>query len=319
MAAPTDINPSPSPSPRPSPAKNDNWNREYKLPVGTSLPDGRTVPADGLTDSTDDLVNLAAYMANKEKETGTAPTLQYWGADGQAHTVVTESEMAVLDADADAKKPKFDFDVNVGMQGLGPHQAMLTRPLSELQSQGYLGADRGVTDLVQAAAKNKPADYEKVYQKAVVLAAIKQKSGDDVTVEDLLTKWAKSGVPGAGSTGGAFSTTTRSVTLTNESTARGLLNQTLARFLGRTSTAEEQAKFLKALNVEEKANPTRTNQSGFTSGGNTTQNINTSGGYSREDFADRFAKSQEGYAEYQTATTYLDAFIEALENPTRLI
>ena len=82
---------------------------------------------------------------------------------------------------------------------------------------------------------------------------------------------------------------------------------------------EEQAKFLKALNIEEKANPTITNQSGFTSGGNTSQNVNTSGGSSSQDFADRFAKSQEGYAEYQTATTYLDAFIKALENPARII
>lgn len=299
----------------------DFWNTKLGLPVGETNPaTGQKVPADGNPDTTADTTALIAYKKQQNDiATGNVPlTVIYPPTEEEA----TAPELAQLDADAAATKPKFDFDVNVAMQGLGPNQAMSTRPLSELQSQGYLGADTNTANLVQAAAKNKPKDYEKVYQKAVVLAAIKQKSGDNVTVEDLLTKWTKSGVPdsaGAGGAGGAFSTNTRSVTLTNESTARGLLNQTLAQFLGRSSTVEEQAKFLKALNIEEKANPTITNQSGFTSGGNTTQNVNTSGGSSSQDFADRFAKSQEGYAEYQTATTYLDAFIKALENPARII
>ena len=310
----------------------DFWNTKLGLPVGETNPaTGQKVPADGNQDTTADTQALIAYKKQQaDVATGNVPLTQILPPTEEE---ATDAEFAMLDQQKANEKPKFDFDVklrpqvqlgpNPGTATPGPERSeYATRPLSELQSQGYLGADTNTANLVQAAAKNKPKDYEKVYQKAVVLAAIKQKSGDNVTVESLLTKWAKSGVPdseGAGGAGGAFSTTTRSVTLTNESTSRGLLNQTLAQFLGRTSTVDEQAKFLKALNIEEKANPTITNQSGFTSGGNTSQNVNTSGGSSSQDFADRFAKSQEGYAEYQTATTYLDAFIKALENPARII
>ena len=77
--------------------------------------------------------------------------------------------------------------------------------------------------------------------------------------------------------------------------------------------------FLKALNVQEKANPTTTVTKGNVSGRNTTQTQNTTGGFDRNDFTERFAKSQEGYAEYQTATTYLDAFIGALEDKSRVV
>lgn len=172
--------------------------------------------------------------------------------------------------------------------------------------------------------------YEPIYNRAVQQAQIMQKAGKDVTVDDLLNRWANGGAPddikkylsdgSGGGAGGSFSTTSKSVSLTDAGTARLVIDGALSRYLGRQATSEENKKFLAALNVQEKQNPTITKTSGYSDGsGNTSQSSTSTGGFSRDEYAQRFAQAQQGYAEYQAATTYLDAFANALESDSRVI
>jgi hypothetical protein len=47
-------------------------------------------------------------------------------------------------------------------------------------------------------------------------------------------------------------------------------------------------------------------------------NSQTRGGTDPYQFAEDYALAQEGSAEYQAATTYLDSFMSALDNPMEL-
>lgn len=200
-----------------------------------------------------------------------------------------------------------------------------TLPYEEAMGYSFVDIqDERLKQMVVDAAGGDIKKYDLAWKSAVGQAAYMQAAGNnDVTVESLLAKWAKSGLPsqstGSGGYGGPFKNVTRTVQLTDPGTANQVLNRALTSFLGRQSTVEEQRAFLKALNVQEKANPTVTTAVGNTTRAGTTQSQTQTGGFNREDFSERFAKSQEGYAEYQTATTYLDAFTKALENPTRAI
>ena len=234
----------------------------------------------------------------------------------------------------DTDKKKFDISLTTPFEGYDPDIPTFLSPDAaeiekggfradyyELQSGGFLQLDnQTIRDKVFEAAKKDPAKVESIYQLAIARTAILNQSGKDISVEEVLDKFIKNGVPSSGSgSGGPFSTTNRSVSLTNEGTARTVLQAALTGYLGRSATTQENKAFLNALNVQEKANPTTTVTKGNTSGRVTDQESTTTGGFDRNDFADRFAKSQEGYAEYQTATTYLDAFIEGLEDQTRVI
>ncbi len=96
------------------------------------------------------------------------------------------------------------------------------------------------------------------------------------------------------------------VTLTDPGSAAMIVDQALGSYLGRTATDQEQQAFYEALNARERANPRV--QSGST----------VSGGFNPQAFAQDFARSQEGVGEYQAATTFLDAFIGSLANPTEV-
>lgn len=170
--------------------------------------------------------------------------------------------------------------------------------------------------------------YEPVFQAAVNEAAVRQASGERITVEEILQGWNKNGLPdglkrggGGGGGGGsrAFTNIDTRVDLTNEGEARRIVNTALTGALGREATKAESQAFMKALNMMEKENPTVTTSKGVASASGTTSTTTSEGGFDKADFADRFSKSQEGYAEYQAATTYLDAFIDSLESKSRVI
>ena len=197
-------------------------------------------------------------------------------------------------------------------------------PFDQAYNSGFLGAPEDLRQLVVDASGGDMMKYDSVYKEAVYRASMARQSGDlDVTVESLLRKWGKSGYPntggGSGGGGGPFTTTNRQIQMTDAGSARQIVNGALTRYLGREATDIEQRAFLKALNVREEENATVSVTKGNRSGQNTTSTTETTGGFNRDDFAEQFSKSQEGYAEYQTATTYLDAFIESLENPMRAI
>lgn len=116
----------------------------------------------------------------------------------------------------------------------------------------------------------------------------------------------------SGSGSGISSSVSKSVSLTNESTARGLIDQTLGQYLGRSATPKEQDAFFKALNIQQKQNPTITRQTVSSGGGSSSLVSNTVGGFDPSTFAKEYAAGQEGVGEFQAATSLLDAFIGSL-------
>lgn len=123
---------------------------------------------------------------------------------------------------------------------------------------------------------------------------------------------------GGGGGGGPVTSTnvSQSVNLTDPTAARGLVDQALSRYLGRGATSEEFANFTKALNRAERKNPNISKTTSVTSGGaggtsSSTKSL-SKGGIDRGRFAEEWARSQEGAAEYAAATTVLDSFMRVL-------
>lgn len=195
------------------------------------------------------------------------------------------------------------------------------------REMNYLSPGRErIIDLVTTAAEGDIDLFDPIFKAAATTAALRKAGGDGrANMEAVLQDWVKGGLPdgikrkGSGGGGGPFRNVTREVKLTEEGTARRLINDTLSRELGRVASKQETAAFLKALNFQEKENPQVRVDEGVRSAGGTTQDTTVSGGFDSIDFAGRFARAQEGYAEYQAATTYMDAFIDALESDSRVI
>ena len=109
---------------------------------------------------------------------------------------------------------------------------------------------------------------------------------------------------GAGGGGGGGPQITETVNLTDPGTAKVVLEQSMAQYLGRTPSQKEFDNFLKALRGAEEAAPRKADVSG--------SRQTTSGGVNAQAFAQEYAASQEGSAEYLAATEYMDAFMSAL-------
>jgi hypothetical protein len=108
---------------------------------------------------------------------------------------------------------------------------------------------------------------------------------------------------------GRYTGPVTTVRLTDPDTAMTLIDQSLQGALGRSASEQERNRFLKALREYEMKNP-------YVSTGDKTGSI-TTGGSNAQAFAQRYAQAQEGAAEYESATTFLDAFLGALGNPVR--
>jgi hypothetical protein len=142
----------------------------------------------------------------------------------------------------------------------------------------------------------------------------------------------KAGMPGYGQpfTGSKTTTSTNTgtqVNLASPGEAERLLNETLRNELGREATAAEVRQFRGALNSKARKDPststsrnvTTTNYvKGESTGSNTTSTSTSDPGFSGADqvqFAEDEARAEDGWAEYQAATTYYDAFLSAIQSP----
>lgn len=316
----------------------DNFNNDTGLPPGDDKPD------DQATWSAK--VKYDEYVAQQNAQAravvmGTDPT-QVSASSLSPDVGTLGAQVAGLDAVyGKTKDDSFPVRLTGGRQTFTVPQFIaksgretsqtvdgITTPINTLLKGGFLEVTyQPVIDKVAALSGNKKELADTIYTAAVNRAAFLQKTGTNTSVEKVLEQWEKGGLPdelkrlvdGSGGSGGPFSVTNRVVSLTDAGTARQVVNQALTRYLGREATVSENRAFLQALNVQEKQNPTITTTKGVTSGRNTDQNQTVTGGFDRNDFAERFARSQQGYAEYQTATTYLDAFINALESDSRVI
>ena len=123
---------------------------------------------------------------------------------------------------------------------------------------------------------------------------------------------AAGGKGGGGGAGGTSRSINESINLSDPSTARGLIDNTIAQFLGRNPTDKEYSNFTAALNAAQRKNPTITESVTTSSGGVAQSKTTSRGGLDRGQFAKEYAQSQEGVAELSAATTGLDAFMSAI-------
>lgn len=127
-----------------------------------------------------------------------------------------------------------------------------------------------------------------------------------------------------GFTGSRTATSTNSqVDLTDPETAKALVNSTLSKFLGRNASDEEINAFTATLNAAERANPAQavtTTTDTFDDGVQTgsTSSTTTSGGLSaagKAQTVEDSAMALPDYGAYQAATTYMNAFMNAIQAP----
>ena len=130
--------------------------------------------------------------------------------------------------------------------------------------------------------------------------------------DDAASAGGGSGGGGGGGGGGTSRSVNESVNLSDPSTARGLIDTTIARYLGRNPTDKEYSTFASALNAQESKSPSITESVTTSGGGNSRTKSTTRGSMDRGQFAIEYAKSQEGVAELSAATTGLDAFMDAI-------
>lgn len=122
--------------------------------------------------------------------------------------------------------------------------------------------------------------------------------------DNLLAQAAAAGLTPSGAGGGGGPKITQTVKLTDPQTAETIIDQALQQYLGRKASDTEVKSFRKALRGAEMESPSRVDTQGTTA--------ITSGGFNPAVFAQQYAEGMEGAAEYQAATTFLDAFIGAI-------
>lgn len=186
--------------------------------------------------------------------------------------------------------------------------------VAQLRAAGFLGENArswsSVTgawdDLLQVGAASLEVDKSPASNVFQILAGLAARS-------------AAGYVGGGGTTGGGGGGTTTynasNVDLTNPDNAKTLANSALSTYLGRDANPQELKQFLAALNAHERANPKVVSQTTTTAGSSTTQSGTSSGGVSPQQFAEDWARSQEGTAEYAAGTKYMGALLNAIKNP----
>lgn len=118
-----------------------------------------------------------------------------------------------------------------------------------------------------------------------------------------------------GSGGGPFSSTNTQRNLSSVTQAGAVMDTSFRSELGRTGTKQEAVDFQKALNEQQSKNPTVSRTSGYSSGGSSTSNTVTTGGFDPTRFAQEYARSQEGYAERFAGISFMKILDDAISNP----
>lgn len=123
------------------------------------------------------------------------------------------------------------------------------------------------------------------------------------------------GGSGSGSGGGPFTNVQTVRDISSPDEGMTVANAAFEGQMGRRATMEEGAAFTQALNMMERQNPTKSVQSGTTSGRSTTSTSETTGGFNAARFAEDWVRSQEGYGETFAATSFMRLLDEAISKP----
>jgi hypothetical protein len=180
--------------------------------------------------------------------------------------------------------------------------------VQQLRSAGYLGPRSSSIASVEDAWRTLLEDGATAYGNMPYAQA---------DVLTYLSSVAAEGTDDSSSSGGGgyggSAGPTASVDLTDPGTAKIILDQALTQYLGRKANEKEIARFTKALRAEQMDNP---NTVTLSADGTTAIR---DGGMNPAAFAEDYALRKEGAAEYQAATTFLDAFIGSLKAPVEVV
>lgn len=292
---------------------NTVFTNEDATPPGSLTPDGVPTPLDA-----DAEFDADASLAQSEEEVAAAN-----GGSGSGYSPGQYNPTAVVRYEDKPKGVKDYGDDYYYGSGDAYRGGIVEAPRGEMDSTNWLQAPgTNMQDLVWSASKAyygydaAPAQAGKLYSDAVAMSANK-----GITVQAALREIAASGNGSGGSkngkggsgSGGPFTNVTKTVQVTDAGEAERLLNASLATYLGRRATEGEMKEFVKQLNRSERLNPTVTTTKGVRSSGGTTQTQEQEGGFDSTNFAEKWARGREGAAEYQAATTYMDAFTKVID------
>tara|TARA_A100001388_G_scaffold143238_1_gene106268 strand:+ start:3305 stop:4081 length:777 start_codon:yes stop_codon:yes gene_type:complete len=144
-----------------------------------------------------------------------------------------------------------------------------------------------------------------LWEESVDISAQQLKQGIKLPVIDAMSQLISNfGSAARGKSGGGGPKITQTINLTDPGTAEILIDQALQGYLGRKASNKEVKEFRKALTKAEMDSPNTVDVQGSTQIGG--------GGFNPSQFAQQYAEGMEGSAEYQAATTFLDAFIGAI-------
>lgn len=132
---------------------------------------------------------------------------------------------------------------------------------------------------------------------------LKKRTGRDVPGTQMTGRGG-----GGGGGGGPTTTVSKVVNLTDPTAARGLIDNALAQYLGRRPDEQEYAAFQAALSRSQKQNP-QVQTTTRTSGGTSTV---VQGGMEPTQFAQEYARGQQGVAETASATSLLNNFLKTI-------
>ena len=126
-------------------------------------------------------------------------------------------------------------------------------------------------------------------------------------------------VGGSGGSGGPTSSTNTQRTLSSVSQAGSVMDASFRNELGRTGTKDEAVAFQKALNEQQRQNPTVSRTNGYSNGkGSSTSSTTTTGTFDPTRFAQEYARSQEGYAERFAGIRFMEILDQAISNPNSI-
>ncbi len=165
---------------------------------------------------------------------------------------------------------------------------------------------------------NSITQLQNIYGRAVKYA--EKNASSKLTVDDAVQFLSPSAFGGGGSGGGGGGggngtsvQTQKSFNISSAKDAKAFINQSFQQELGREATSDEIKQFRKALNSEEKKNPTITKTTNVVSGSNVSTTSKTSGGMDRGAYSLEQAPKAKDYAEFQAETTFMDAMMQAIK------